>query len=707
MKQYDLLPPINSNIRLHFPHFPTALHGAVFRLWETVEKERIAKGLELPLETICKAAADMGLPPQKHMENWPKRGYITTIRNAWHILPYDALLRVLDMTEEELATLLKEDDFLYVKLGKCKPLCQKIVEEPLTLEQEKQLAGIKAVMENSFSQMFQGKAPFDFFESIPDRISVADDEGIRMVFSYCGLYGKALDEDIGLSYPEPLLQKYAQMGVNAIWLPTVLYQVSPFPFDKKYSKGYEKRREKLRELVSLAGKYGIRVFLYLDEPRCMPIEFFRDHPELLGRVDNMYGALCTSNEEVLDYLENGVKSLCQAVPGLGGFFLITASENLTHCKVRPKSTCQKCQDIPTADMISKIICTIAKAVDSVDKNIRVISWDWSWDSIMTREEQEQCMASLPKNVIIQTSSEYKKKIEVGGISGEIVDYSISQPGPGDRAKWVWETAAKLGHEVSAKVQVNNTWECSTVAFLPVFDLIREHMTNLKGEGVNHLMLSWSLGGYPSINFKVATECFRDPSEENYDRLLQSEFGENAALIKRVAKKFSDAFQQFPFCEYTAYRGPQNAGPSNLLYPEPTGLESTMTCYCFDDLDSWRGIYPTEVFKEQFYKLSQMWAEGLSELEDLEDCEFKRAAYVGYGLFRSSYLQIAFIMNRQEKNATVLTEILDEERELACSLYELMCRDATIGYEAANHYYFNKGLLAEKVINCDYIKSQLK
>ena len=32
----------------------------------------------------------------------------------------------------------------------------------------------------------------------------------------------------------------------------------------------------------------------------------------------------------------------------------------------------------------------------------------------------------------------------------------------------------------------------------------------------------------------------------------------------------------------------------------------------------------------------------------------------------------------------------------------MNKNASIGYEAANHYYFSKGQLAEKIVNCHYI-----
>ena len=45
------------------------------------------------------------------------RGYITLIRRNWHLLPYDQLLELLEMTPEQLAFSLREDDFLWIKLG--------------------------------------------------------------------------------------------------------------------------------------------------------------------------------------------------------------------------------------------------------------------------------------------------------------------------------------------------------------------------------------------------------------------------------------------------------------------------------------------------------------------------------------------------------------------------------------------------------------
>ncbi|MBQ3573180.1 MAG: hypothetical protein IJA16_01140 [Clostridia bacterium] len=304
-------------------------------------------------------------------------------------------------------------------------------------------------------------------------------------------------------------------------------------------------------------------------------------------------------------------------------------------------------------------------------------------------------------------SEAQKDYCIGGVESKIRDYSMSIPGPGDDSRFIWSYARKTGHQVAAKIQANTTWECSTVPYMPVYDLICEHMKNLHDEGVENLMLSWTLGGYPSFNLKLAINYLEKPTEETYDVLLKEEYGEWAPVVKSATAKFSDAFREFPFYVGTLYKGPQNAGPSTLLYEKPTGREATMTCYAFDDLESWRSIYPVEIFKDQFEKLSLKWKDGLKEIENMPNCDFKDAAIAGYILFRSSYLQIMFNMNREGEDTALLLDIIEEERSLATLMYEIMLRNNQIGYEAANHYYFNKGMLAEKVLNCCYLTELLK
>jgi alpha-glucuronidase len=132
-------------------------------------------------------------------------------------------------------------------------------------------------------------------------------------------------------YPEGYLARLAQAGVNGVWLQAVLYKLAPFPWEPERSAQCRTRLKNLRKLAARAGNHGIRVFLYLNEPRAMPLRFFADRPNLKGVVEGDHAALCTSAPEVREFLVESVATICRAVPGLGGFFSISASENLSNC----------------------------------------------------------------------------------------------------------------------------------------------------------------------------------------------------------------------------------------------------------------------------------------------------------------------------------------------------------------------------------------
>jgi len=117
---------------------------------------------------------------------------------------------------------------------------------------------------------------------------------------------------------------------------SVLSKLAPFPWDATENEHHEERMRNLRALVARARKHGMGVYLYLNEPRTLPLAFFASRPQLKGiDATNPWEAgtatLCTSAPEVQKYLSEAVASICRAVPDLAGFFTITASEALTNC----------------------------------------------------------------------------------------------------------------------------------------------------------------------------------------------------------------------------------------------------------------------------------------------------------------------------------------------------------------------------------------
>jgi hypothetical protein len=326
-------------------------------------------------------------------------------------------------------------------------------------------------------------------------------------------------------------------------------------------------------------------------------------------------------------------------------------------------------------------------------------------------------------------SEWSQPIVRGGIASTVGEYSISTVGPGPRAARHWALAKKRGLKTLAKIQANCTWEISAVPYLPVMNLVAQHCANLADADIDGLMLSWSVGGYPSANLQLV-RCFdaepRPTVTQALTQVAETRYGPDAAPeVLQAWSKFSAAFAEYPFHVALLYTGPLQCGPANLLYPEPTGYRATMVGFPYDDLDRWRAIYPAEVLAEQFEKIDAGWREGLALLQAAmskadtateqlnlrEDATLAEAA----GLhFRSAASQIRFIMARNALRSGILKEAERQTRintirqtaaaeiDTAKRLFTLTCRDSRIGFEASNHYYYLPLDLVEKVINCDYV-----
>lgn len=673
-------------------HFPTRLQAFIFRAYEYIPVDRIAALLHTSAKNIRQIATDMGLQNECFSNIWLEKGYITIIRRMWHLLPYEQLLELLDMDEQELAITLREDDFLDVKLGK-KPVCEKLVWEELTEEQEKRTKSIKAAMK---MLSIDGAEPFKFSYDV-DEVKFSGKQlfDLRMVYTFSGLYLHAFDVDSREYCPDEMLEAYQKVGINAVWAQAVLYQLTEFPFRPELSVGYEQRLKRLKDFTERCDKYGIKVLLYINEPRSMSKEFFDKYPKMKGHSgipDKT--CMCTSTFEVQKYLTEAIEAVCRAVPLLGGFFCITRSENPTNCYSHSNpDTCQcsLCKNRSVGEVIGEVISCIEKGAHSVNPDINVIAWDWGWN-----EYNLDVIEHLPDKVILMAQSELHVPYTFGGVSGHVTDYSMSVIGPGKRAKEEWAAARKRGLKTAAKVQVNTTWECSTVPALPVYPHIERHIQNLKEEGVSNLMLSWTLGGYPSRNIQYISKYFY----EKYERKPEDE------LEKQAAELFSEAFQHFPFHVEVLYLGPQNAGPSTLLFEKPTGYKATMTCYAYDDLEGWTGIYTPEILEAQFERVCEKWMEGLELLKNEPYGQMKIMAEAAYCLFKSSLNQIKFYRARETDDKKTMCEMAKQEIESAKKMLTLMNMDASIGYEAANHYYFSKGCLCEKVINCNHIIESL-
>ncbi len=734
----SILPHGRDTLPESLPHFPDRLHAYVWRNWNLVTLEKLAGVVDAPVSGVKNLARSMGLPAYREPAWKPEQVYITLIRRNWHLLPYEQILDLVGMTPAQLNVSLREDDFLWVKLGMEKPSCEPLVwkkpdKNAIKWARETQktiqpLAAVK-VQEPRFAFIDKLKKTSGKFHQ------TAGEKGksLRFIYSYFALYGDPLATDAEI-FPDGLLEKLSGMGVNGVWLHVLLRDLAPggekFP---EFGNKHEIRLKKLRETVEKAKKYNIDLYLYLNEPRAMPVSFFENgsvpgRKETRGVREGIYCAMCTSNEDVRQWITDALAYVFTEVSGLGGVFTISGSENLTFCNSHGQwQKCERCSAKTGPEVIADANALIAQGVHRAAPEAKVIVWDWGWNRHGMATE---IIEKLPPDVWLMSVSEWGLPIERGGVQTRVGEYSISSVGPGERARTHWQTARDYGLKTVAKVQFNCSWEIAAVPFVPVMDLVAEHCSNLTSSGVDGYLMSWSLGGYPSPNLEIPQLFDRKPvpsKDEVLDELALKRYGKEGAPEARKAwTLMSNAYREYPFTGAVVYYSPVQIGPANLLRPQATAYRATMSGIPYDDLARWRSIFPPDIFAQQYEKMATGFAEAIPVLEKavklsdgnpdvLAELRYAKvirihfasvANQVRYVLLRNQYNAPGLKVSEKKELARQIRPIVEDEMQLARQLYDLTLVDSCIGFESANQYFYVPNDLLEKIISCRRIINDL-
>jgi hypothetical protein len=147
---------------------------------------------------------------------------------------------------------------------------------------------------------------------------------------------------------------------------------------------------------------------------------------------------------------------------------------------------------------------------------------------------------------------------------------------------------------------------------------------------------------------------------------------------------------------------------------------------YDDLESWRGPYPAEVFAKQFEKVAEGFGRAVTELQlavgkappalrkGVEaDLRFARAAALH---FQSVANQARFVLARdllaesanppapgeRSRLRAETKRCLESEIALARQLFSLVREDSRIGFEPSCHYFYLPLDLVEKVVSCRWL-----
>jgi hypothetical protein len=721
------------------PHFPDKMHAFLWRNWNLVPLERLAAVAGATTQQLKDMANEMGLPKSVVVTSeQEQRSYLTVIRRNWHLLPRTQILELLQWSDEKLTFTLQEDDFFYIKLGSLKPDCEPVIFNTSRGGLTKNEKWLTKVIQEEFKTGFPTHRE-PLFQFVKDLSAFTDTKtdrsksgfAPRFGYAYFALFGDPLLQPEVDPYPEGYLSQMAASGMDGTWMHIVLSKMTPFPWDALLSAHWQDRLTNLSKLVVKAKQYGIGIYLYLNEPRFMPLSFFEKYPQYKGVEMDGHAALCTSHPDVQQYLVDSMALITEKVPDLAGFFSITASENPTHCWSHGKgNTCPRCSKRSPAEVISELNNLYWKGIQKglaahpAQKGPKLIAWDWGWQDGWA----EKIVPALPKSMYLMSVSEWDLPINRGGIANQVGEYSISSIGPGPRALRHWGIAKQNGLKTIAKIQAGCTWEIAAVPYIPALENVAKHAQNLRNTDVDGLMLGWTLGGYPSPNLEVVAEMGSNQHiapKEAMEKVAIRRFGKMADAVVEAWLAYSKAFSEFPYHIGVVYNAPLQSGASNLLWASSTGYKSSMVGIAYDDLTSWRANYPVDIFVAQFHKVADGFDDALAKLKakskqvTLSDNQ-RKSFHAECGVaetvaihYRSVALQSQFIHYREllgsEKDqikiqeiGAKLKQILKAEIILAKRMATLQGGDSRLGFEASNHYFYVCNDLAEKVINCRYL-----
>jgi len=561
-------------------------------------------------------------------------------------------------------------------------------------------------------------------------------------------------EDAGVDafYHDRILLGLARHGFNGIWLRGCLRLMSRVEAFGEFGADADRILSRLEGLGRRAARFGIGLFLYMQEP----LGFFDDdpfwdaHPECRGTLDESSGvrALCTSVPRVRAFLREGTRYVFERVPSLKGLILITASEFQCHCYSRvstfgpcanfgelleARRMCPRCASRVPQEVIAEVVSLMRDGAAEARGDALIIAWNWGWQ-MHEEDPQAGVMERLPADVIVMGSYEIGEPTRALDLEYVNEEYSIRIAGPSERFRGLADFQRSRGRSVYAKLQLGTSHEDPTVPYLPLMHKVARKYQTLRETGVTGLMTCWNFGNMPSRVTELAGLFSWDPQPEDAEAellaLAARDFGEAAQAVTAAWRAFSRAWEDFPGSIPLMYFGPLGRGPAWHFHLEKIDRGNTYSWFILDRVNGdsldWTE-HPTEPFDAEVVircMEAQLagWRRGLELLASAPSPihpDQKRKLELERNLARVIGFQIATTIRvarflvarnrfyeetdpaRKEKLLDELGSILEDERADCLECLPLVDADPRLGFHGeAYGYMFNRKLIEEKLASLD-------
>lgn len=394
----------------------------------------------------------------------------------------------------------------------------------------------KAVIRNRISRCFFGptnRAPF-FIDELTDELDY---------------------------YPDEYLERLAHEGVNGLWLTLYFYDL-PSRFFPGRGGDSGKRMAKLHRTVEKCARYGIRIFLFLSEPKfygsashCVPMEAAAQQPETASPMwgEDEHRGFCISSEVGKAYLKECTEFIFSRVPELGGIINIMLGEDNGMCnRYRVLSDvpclCPYCANRSDAEIYAETACIFTTAMHRFSPQAEFIGWFYVptiRDNSALSERVINALRFWPEDAALMLNFESGTCLKQLEKKRVVFDYSLACLGPSK----TFTAAMKQAKRKGAKLQVGCSHEDASIPFVPVPSNLYEKYRTLHSLGVQNVMQCWYFGNYPGVMNRAAGMLSFAPFPQNEEAFLielaSPEWREYASCVAAAWKEFSEGYRKFP------------------------------------------------------------------------------------------------------------------------------------------------------------------
>ena len=521
-------------------------------------------------------------------------------------------------------------------------------------------------------------------------------------------------------YPDEYLKRLAREGVNGLWLTGELRELTRTSYTEVDPLA-DRRLAKLNRTVEKCAKYGIKTWLFMIEPKIVPVNdpLFAKHPELFSQVTHYHGrdymVMCSSKPDCRRYLSEATQDLFTRVPKLAGFINISHGERTTSCLAYLYATndfrghfrCPQCTNIPPWQVHCQTLGALAAGMKAANPDAEAITWPYHSMPCPTRSQWVYELAShVPSNCIFQYNFESGALKEQLGKVRNGGDYWLSWEGPSNNFREMAKRVREKDARLSAKIQVGCSHEVATVPFIPAPGLLYRKFKAMREVGVTDVMMCWYFGNYPGIMNKaagyLAYEDFGKEDEQSFLlRLAQDDWGGESQRVVRVWQAIAEGYRNYPMSNCFQYYGPVHAGVVWPLYPDVSAknLEPTWEPYKKLSGDVIGECLENHTLDEALALLGRATASLGSVRDDIDalarkfagsreregDVRVMRALAIQFATAREV---LAFYVARRDRDITGMRTALRKSRSLTREMLPLSEADSRLGFhsEAESHLY---------------------